>query len=74
MITIAECWTIAKEQQNLLEAAEVCFLRRVLKISGTHKVSSKDALIIARSNIPWVPEPQHLNERKLVPRVEVIGH
>ena len=49
MIVIAECWTIAKEQQNRLEDAEMCLLKRISKMSGTHKVSNKDVLIKARS-------------------------
>ena len=44
----SECWTITKELQNKLGAAEMWFWRRILKISWTHKISNKDVLIRAK--------------------------
>ena len=40
MVVNAECWTINKEMEKKLEAAEMWFLRRMLQISWTEKISN----------------------------------
>ena len=37
-----ECWTISKEMEKKLEAAEMWFLRRMLQISWTEKISNDE--------------------------------
>ena len=63
----SECWTITKELQNKLEAAEMWFWRRILKISWTHKVSNKDVLIRAKTQ-------RTLMETIRKKQLEFLGH
>ena len=39
-----ECWTITNSTRKRLEAAEIWFLRRILKISWTEKKSNQEVL------------------------------
>lgn len=42
-----ECWTLTKDTERRLEATEMWFLRRILKISWTEKKSNKDVMELA---------------------------
>ena len=44
-----ECWTISNNIQKKLEAIEMWFLRRVLKISWTEKRSNQEVLAMANT-------------------------
>jgi hypothetical protein len=43
-----EVWTINKRIQSQLEAAEMCFVRRTMKVPWTAKISNK--IILQRAN------------------------
>ena len=46
----SECWTLNKTMQQRLEAVEMWFLRRMMKISWTDHVSNVDVLEKAKSS------------------------
>ena len=39
-----ECWTISGKMEKQIEAAEMWFLRRILKISRTDRMTNEDVL------------------------------
>lgn len=57
----SECWTLNRAQTSKLEAAEMWFLRRILKISWTERITNEEVLRrakIKRSLIPTIREKQ----------------
>ena len=42
-----ECWTLTKDLERRLEAAEMWYLRRIMRISWTEKISNEKVMEIA---------------------------
>ena len=42
-----ECWTLTKDLEKRLEATELWFIRRILKISWTEKKSNEEVMRMA---------------------------
>ena len=45
----SECWTISKNMAKRTDAAEMCFLRRMLRIQWVEKLSNEKVLEKART-------------------------
>jgi len=45
----SECWTISQRMEKQIEAAEMWFLRRMLRISWTERMSNQEVLEKART-------------------------
>ena len=67
-----ECWTITKDSENKIEATEMWFLRRLLRISWKEKKSNEvvlDEAHVGRSMLKTIRKRQmqflgHLNRHK----------
>ena len=76
-----ECWTITKDNENKLEAAEMWFLRRLLRISWKEKKSNEVVLKeagVGRSLIRTIRKRQmqflgHLNRHKGLEHLALTG-
>ena len=76
-----ECWTVTKESVNKLEAAEMWFLRRLLRISWKEKKSNEAVLVeagVGRSLIKTIRKRQmqflgHLNRHKGLEHLALTG-
>ena len=42
-----ECWTLTKDLERRLEAAEMWYIRRIMRISWTEKKSNEEVMEIA---------------------------
>ena len=42
-----ECWTLTKDLERKLEAAEMWYIRRIMRISGTEKKSNEEVMEMA---------------------------
>ena len=49
-----ETWTISEAMKKQLEAAEMWFLRRMMKISWKKKVTNEDVLRRAQKFLEWL--------------------
>ena len=45
----SECWTVSSTMRKRIEASEMWFLRRILRISWTRHVSNEEILQIAKT-------------------------
>ena len=45
-----ECWTLTKDLEKSLEAAEIWYIRRIMRISWTEKKSNQEVMEIPTQN------------------------
>ena len=57
-----ECWTLTKDTQHRLEAAEIWFIRRIMKVSWTEKKTNEEVMRMAGYSRSLL---NTINERRL---------
>ena len=76
-----ECWTITKDSENKIEATEMWFLRRLLRVSWKEKKSNEvvlDEAHVGRSMLKTIRKRQmqflgHLNRHKGLEHLALTG-